>query len=72
VNKNNTALVAIIRRGLEIVLADGSFERLFQHTFGEEIRALHFEKRVIIELDNPLVPPGLEHALTTPWLQPLH
>ena len=72
VNKNNTALAAIVRRGLEISLTDGSFERLFQRTFGEEIRALHFENRVIIELNNPLVPPGLEHALSAPWQQSLH
>ncbi|MCY1281550.1 hypothetical protein D9M70_303600 [compost metagenome] len=50
-------LADTIRRGLEAAIADGSFDRLFQQYFGEALHALRLERRRVIELDNPLLPP---------------
>lgn len=50
-------LAETIRRGLEAALADGSAERLFQQHFGEALASLQLDRRRVIELDNPLLPP---------------
>jgi len=57
-NKGNTRLAEIIRQGLEKALADGSADRLFDQHHGESLRRAQLDKRVIIELDNPLVTPA--------------
>ncbi|NRF71151.1 transporter substrate-binding domain-containing protein [Aquincola sp. S2] len=57
-NKGNTRLSEIIRQGLEKAIADGSADRLFDQHFGERLRRAQLDKRVIIELKNPLVTPG--------------
>jgi len=58
VNRDNTRLAEIIRQGLEKAIADGSADRLFEQHYGERLRQLHLDKRVIIELKNPLLTPG--------------
>jgi len=57
-NKGNTRLAEIIRQGLEKALADGSADRLFDQHHGESLRRAQLDKRVIIELNNPLVTPA--------------
>ncbi len=57
-NRDNTRLAEIIRQGLEKAIADGSADRLFDQHFGERLRQAHLDKRVIIELKNPLLTPG--------------
>ena len=57
-NRGNTRLAEIIRQGMEKALADGSFDRLFEQHHGESLRRAQLDKRVIIELKNPLVTPG--------------
>jgi ABC-type amino acid transport substrate-binding protein len=57
-NRNNTRLAEIVRQGLEKAIADGSADRLFDQHFGERLRRAQLDKRVIIELRNPLVTPG--------------
>ncbi|WP_374359642.1 hypothetical protein [Pseudoduganella danionis] len=57
VNKNNPALAENIRQGLELALADGSFEQLFYLHYGPGIRRAQLDKRVLIELPNPLLSP---------------
>lgn len=57
VNRNNSALAEEIRRGLEAALADGSFEKLFYAYYGKQIRQARLDKRVLINLPNPLLPP---------------
>jgi|SRR5581483_1576362 len=61
VNRKNTRLAQDIRVGLEKLILEGSFDRLFQRYFGEWIRKAHLEKRTVIELQNPLLSP-LDHA----------
>lgn len=58
VNKRNTRLAQDITRGLESAIADGSFDKLFDQYFGERLRKAQLNKRVLIELKNPLLTPG--------------
>jgi hypothetical protein len=58
VNRNNTRLAEIIRQGLEKAIADGSADRLFDQHYGERLRQAQLDKRVVIELKNPLLTPG--------------
>ena len=57
VNRRNTALAEELRRGLEAALADGSFEKLFYAYYGAQIRQARLDRRVLIQLPNPLLPP---------------
>ena len=58
VHRANTALAEEIRRGLEAALADGSFEKLFYAHYGPLIRQARLDKRVLINLPNPLLSPA--------------
>jgi len=67
VNKQNTELAENLRQGLELALADGSFGRLFAAHFGPAIRRAQLDKRVLIELTNPLLPPQTPLARKELW-----
>jgi len=54
-SKQNPKLAAAIRRGLESMLADGSFDKLFKKNFAASLQALNLDKRRVIELNNPLL-----------------
>jgi hypothetical protein len=56
VNKNSVALARRIDQGLRAALHDGSFDRLFEQFHGEAIRRARLDKRLVFELNNPLVP----------------
>lgn len=56
VRKNDKQLAADLTSGLEKMIADGSFEKLFQEHYGETIRRAGLQDRRIIDLDNPLMP----------------
>lgn len=70
VNRNNTALAADIKRGLEAALADGSFDALFQRHFGAALKRAALDKRQVLELANPLLPPETPLANRRLWYQP--
>jgi hypothetical protein len=57
-NRANTTLAEVIRQGLEKAIADGSADRLFDQYYGERLRRAQLDKRVVIELKNPLLTPG--------------
>jgi ABC-type amino acid transport substrate-binding protein len=57
-NRSNTRLAETLRQGLEKAIADGSADRLFEQHHGERLRRAQLDKRIIIELKNPLVTPG--------------
>jgi ABC-type amino acid transport substrate-binding protein len=57
VNRKNTKLAQDIREGLEKAIADGSFDKLFLQHFGERLRKARLDKRMVIELRNPLLTP---------------
>ncbi|WP_269531643.1 ABC transporter substrate-binding protein [Chitinimonas sp. BJYL2] len=56
VHRDNVALAQRIEKGLNLAIADGSFERLFQQQYGETLKRLEIPKRRIIELENPDFP----------------
>jgi hypothetical protein len=56
VRKGNVQLATDIREGLEKMIADGSFEKLFQERFGATIARSGLKERRILDLSNPLKP----------------
>ncbi len=56
VNSDNQQLARDIEQGLENMLADGSFEQLFQQFFSAQLAELKLEQRQLIKLENPLLP----------------
>lgn len=53
VAKDNLRLKNAIERGLQNSLQDGSFDRLFFETFGEQISLLNLQQRKILSIDHP-------------------
>jgi hypothetical protein len=69
VNKKNTRLAEAIRQGLEKAVADGSFDRLFDQHHGERLRKSQLDKRIVIELKNPLLTRGTPYDRPELWYQ---
>jgi len=57
VKQDNLALAATIEQGLRKALADGSFLRLFDQFFQKHLQQMALERRTLIELPNPFLPP---------------
>jgi hypothetical protein len=70
VNKSNTALATAIQRGLESMLADGSYERLFRDYFGEMVSRSGLGARRVFELRNPLLSQATPLARRQLWYRP--
>ena len=70
VNRNNVQLAERLRQGLEVILADGRFEALFQASYGPLLQQLQLERRRVIELDNPLLPAQTPLARQQLWYRP--
>ncbi|CAE6773766.1 ABC transporter substrate-binding protein [Paraburkholderia domus] len=70
VSKTEPLLAKRIRDGLEAMLKDGSFEALFREHFGQGIADLHLERRVLIDLKNPLLPAWVPLDRKELWLDP--
>lgn len=69
VRKGNTQLANDISEGLEKMIADGSFEKLFQEYHGEMIRRAAFRDRRVFELLNPLAPAGMPLNRKALWFR---
>lgn len=69
-SRNRPDLAADIERGLEAMIADGSFQRLFEQYHGDTLRQANLHKRRIIELHNPDLPPATPFARKELWFQP--
>lgn len=69
VNRNDGALAAHIEHGLELAIADGSFERLFQAYYGDYIERAQLSRRRILRLSNPLLPPQTPLQRQELWFQ---
>lgn len=70
ISRNRPDLAADIERGLEAMIADGSFQRLFEQYHGDTLRQANLHKRRIIELHNPDLPPATPFARKELWFQP--
>ncbi|SDH15317.1 MULTISPECIES: ABC transporter substrate-binding protein [unclassified Duganella] len=70
VNKDNTALAASLQQGLEQLLADGSYARLFNEYYGDMVARSALDKRRVFELRNNLLSPATPLARRELWLHP--
>jgi len=57
VKQDNLTLAATVETGLRKALADGSFLALFQQFFQKHLQQMALERRTVIELPNPFLPP---------------
>lgn len=57
-NEEGRRLAARAEAGMRALIRDGTYERLFQAHFGARIAALGLGRRRLLELPNPLLPPG--------------
>lgn len=64
-------LAADIERGLEAMIADGSFERLFEVHHGATLRQARLDRRLVIELQNPDLPQLTPFSRRELWHQPV-
>lgn len=69
-SRNRPDLASDIERGLEAMIADGSFQRLFEQYHGDTLRQANLHSRRIIELHNPDLPPATPFARKELWFQP--
>jgi hypothetical protein len=70
VNPANTALAGALRRGLEAMLADGSFSRVFHDYYGAMLARSALDKRRVFELRNVLLSPATPLQQRELWLRP--
>lgn len=68
VHRDNAALADDIRRGLELALADGSFDRLLLGYYRTMLDKAALGRRRVIELPNPGLPPETPLARKELWL----
>ncbi|MBV8657044.1 MAG: transporter substrate-binding domain-containing protein [Burkholderiales bacterium] len=71
VNPKNTALADAVRVGLEKAIADGSFDRLFAEQYASVLAKAQLDRRVVIELRNPTLPPQTPLGRRELWFNPL-
>lgn len=55
VGKQNSELAKTIKKGFELALADGSYQRLFQQHFGKTLAALKLDDRKVFHLSSSLL-----------------
>jgi hypothetical protein len=67
----NEELAYIIEKGLNIAIANGSFDQVFMTYFGADIKRMNLGKRTIMRLENPLLPPQTPLGRAELWLDPL-
>ena len=70
VNKQRTDLAADIRKGLEAALRDGSFQALFMQHFGDVLKRSKLDRRRVLEMRNPLLPPETPLGDARLWYRP--
>jgi hypothetical protein len=70
VAENNQPLHTAIEYGLELSLADGSFESLFQQYYGDMIKKAEIDKRKIITIANPKLPSATPLHRKELWFLP--
>ncbi|PWF39457.1 hypothetical protein C7C56_026935 [Massilia glaciei] len=68
VHKDNHALARDVERGLEAMLADGAFDRLFKQFHDAELARSALRSRRVVELDNPLLPEQTPLTRKKLWL----
>jgi len=70
-NRDDARLAARIEAGLKMMRADGSFDAIFHKYNDDWIAAADIRHRVIIRLNNPLLPPDTPLDDPSLWFDPL-
>ncbi len=70
VNPRNAALAKDIQQGLESMLGDGSFDRLFQEYNGQFIAKADLKNRRVIRIENPYMPEETHRKFEHFWFNP--
>ncbi|PYC21020.1 hypothetical protein DMO17_16845 [Aquipseudomonas alcaligenes] len=63
-------LAQAVERGLEAMIADGSFAALFQQHHGATLERARLDQRKVIELENPDLPPQTPFQRKVLWYRP--
>jgi hypothetical protein len=63
-------LAARAERGMRLMIADGTYDRIFAEYNHAKIEALQLSRRRIIRLANPLIDPQAPHAEARLWFDP--
>lgn len=66
---NRIDVAADIERGLEDMIVDGSFKRLFDQYHGEVLKQANLASRIVIGLDNSDLPPATPLTRKELWFQ---
>lgn len=69
-HKDNQQLAKKLEEGLNLMIADGSFDVLFQQYFGEDIAKTCLAKRRVISIENPFLPVATPIHREELWFQP--
>ena len=69
VNQRDVILGRLLTTGLEMAVADGSFDKLFNATYLEMLQQLGLNKRTLLTLKNPLLPINTPLADKALWYQ---
>jgi len=69
VNKKNKILAKLLQQGLDMAIADGSFDELFTATYEPMLEALNVPERVMLNLNNPLLPEATPLANPALWYE---
>jgi hypothetical protein len=70
-NRDDARLAARIEAGLKMMRADGSFDAIFHKYNDDWIAAADIKNRVVIRLNNPLLPPDTPLDDASLWFDPL-
>ncbi|MDG9666820.1 transporter substrate-binding domain-containing protein [Hahella sp. CR1] len=69
-SKDNERLAQRVEDGLNKLIADGRFDKIFQRRFGDDIARAHIKQRRIIYLDNPMLPADTPLQRKELWFRP--
>ena len=69
VNQRDVILGRLLTTGLEMAVADGSFDKLFNATYLDMLHQLGLNKRTLLTLKNPLLPINTPLADKALWYQ---
>lgn len=70
VNQKNKTLAQDIQQGLESMLSDGSFDKLFQEYNGKFIANANLKNRHVIRVNNPFMPEETHRKFEHFWFNP--
>lgn len=65
VNHSNPELAARVTAGLDAIMSNGQFERLFNQYHGDILQRLDLRKRQLFNLNNPVLPPEMADFKST-------